>query len=212
MSFEHIIVIISITWLAVISPGADFAVVSRNSSVHGRSAGLASSAGIASGCWIHVAYAIFGLALIIEFFPDLFTYIQTAGAAYLIYIGISTALAKPISDVPNSHILVVTNWRHYGTGVLTNSLNPKTSIFVISLYSQVIGAQTPIPVQLLWGAFISASHFIWFAAISYFMSAPQIRSWVLRHQKAFNLVIGIILALLGVLLFLADDLGGAPLV
>ncbi len=203
---EQAIIIATITWLAVISPGADFAVVSRNSSLYGRGAGLASSAGIASGCWVHVTYAALGLALILKFIPDLFVYIQILGAAYLVYIGYTTIFSKTlnVNDIKNQSLN--SHWRYYGTGFLTNSLNPKTSIFVISLYSQVIGAETPLIEQFLWGAFISLSHFLWFAAIARFMSSGKIRDRILSNQKIFNIVIGMALTALGILLFLNQDI------
>ena len=206
MPLEYIAIIASITWLAVISPGADFAVVSRNSSLYGRGAGIASSAGIAAGCWVHVAYAIFGLGLITEFFPNFLGYVQTAGAAYLVYLGIATVRAGAINDTIEENPTDVRHWKHFTTGLLTNSLNPKTSIFVISLYSQVIGESTGLWMQIASGAFISLSHFLWFSTISIFMSTTTIRSWVLRHQRIFNGVIGVLLGLLGVLLFLAEGL------
>lgn len=206
MGFEQALIVASITWLAVISPGADFAVVSRNSSIYGRRAGFASSAGIASGCWIHIAYAIFGISLIIHFVPNLFSIIQMCGAAYLVYIGLTTIFSGEFKDLRKNESFKISNWKHYGTGLLTNSLNPKTSIFVISLYSQVIGTQTSIIEQFLWGAFISLSHLLWFAMIAMFMSTPNIRDWILGHHRLFNSIIGLMLTALGLALFLTDSI------
>lgn len=203
---ENIFFIASVTWLAVISPGADFAIVSRNSAVYGRKAGLASSLGIASGCWVHVAYAVFGLGLIVQFFPDLLYYVRIIGAIYLIYIGIETMRSSPISEYPDANTQDVTNRRCYTIGFFTNSLNPKTSVFVVSLYSQVIGESTSLPIQLLWGGFISLSHFIWFAGIAVFMSTSKIRAQVLKHQKILNMIIGFLLAILGVALFMSNNI------
>lgn len=201
-------VIATITWLAVISPGADFAVVSRNSSLFGRGAGLASSVGIASGCFVHVAYAILGLALISQYVPEFFEYVRIVGAGYLLYLGLTMVRSKPIQvnarDGSNNQL---TNWRYFGMGLLTNSLNPKTSLFVISLYSQVIGPDTSLEAKLLWGAFIAASHLLWFSAVSMFMSAPAIRMRILSNQRAFNVGIGLVLLLLGCFLLLKNDLG-----
>ena len=160
MPLEYMMIIASITWLAVISPGADFAVVSRNSSLYGRSAGIASSAGIAAGCWVHVAYAIFGLGLIMEFFPNFLDYVQTVGAAYLIYLGIATVRSRATEDRLEEKSINVRDWKHFTTRLLTNSLNPKTSIFVISLYSQAIGEGVNLWIQIVSGAFISLSHFV----------------------------------------------------
>ncbi|WP_276151040.1 MULTISPECIES: LysE family translocator [unclassified Sulfitobacter] len=201
-------VIATITWLAVISPGADFAVVSRNSSLFGQGAGLASSVGIASGCFVHVAYAILGLALISQYVPEFFEYVRIVGAGYLLYLGLTMVRSKPIQvNARDGSDNQLTNWRYFGMGLLTNSLNPKTSLFVISLYSQVIGPDTSLEAKLLWGAFIAASHLLWFSAVSMFMSAPAIRMRILSNQRAFNVGIGLVLLLLGCFLLLKNDLG-----
>ena len=201
-------IIATITWLAVVSPGADFAVVSRNSSLFGQSAGLASSVGIASGCFVHVAYAILGLALISQYFPDFFEYVRIIGAGYLIYLGVTMVRAK--ADGAHSvHVSgqQLSNWRYFRMGLLTNSLNPKTSLFVISLYSQVIGPETAMDSKILWGVFIAVSHFIWFGAVSLFMSTPVIRTQILQNQRVFNIMIGLVLLALGSILLFKNDLG-----
>ncbi len=178
------------------------AIVSRNSYQYGKSAGLYSAAGIASGCWLHVLYATLGLTLIINYIPNFLVIMQYLGAAYLIYLGVSTIYSQAFQET--SHTLKhISHWQHFKTGLLTNSLNPKTSIFVISLYSQVI-ATTPSLQQWLWGTFISLSHFAWFAAIALFMSAKEIRHWILQRQRSFNLIIGALLSVLGILLLSAD--------
>lgn len=200
-------IIATITWLAVVSPGADFAVVSRNSSLFGQSAGLASSAGIASGCFVHVAYAILGLALISQYFPDFFEYVRIIGAGYLIYLGI-TMVRVEAGGAHSIHASgqKLSNWRYFRMGLLTNSLNPKTSLFVISLYSQVIGPDTAMDAKVLWGVFIAASHFIWFGAVSLFMSTPVIRTQILQNQHMFNVTIGVVLLALGAILLFKNDL------
>ena len=199
-------VVATITWLAVISPGADFAIVSRNSSLFGQGAGLASSVGIASGCFVHVAYAILGLALISQYVPGFFEYVRIIGAAYLLYLGFSMLRAKAV-QISSGGDDQLSNWRYFGMGLLTNSLNPKTSLFVISLYTQLIGPETSMETKLLWGAFIAASHFFWFGAVSMFMSTPAVRSRILENQRLFNIAIGGVLLLLGGFLLFKNNLG-----
>jgi threonine/homoserine/homoserine lactone efflux protein len=86
--------IFGITWLAVISPGADFAMISRNSFLHGRRAGMLAALGIAISCWFHVFYAVFGLTVMERLFPHLLNIVKIAGAAYLVYVGAATAMAR----------------------------------------------------------------------------------------------------------------------
>lgn len=59
---NEIIAIAIITLLAVISPGADFALVSRNSYLYGRKQGIYTAYGIACAVWIHISYSVLGLS------------------------------------------------------------------------------------------------------------------------------------------------------
>lgn len=80
--------VILVTSLAVISPGADFALVTRTSLMESRRAGLWVALGIGSGVLIHVAYTLLGLGLVLQRLPWLFDLLRYAGAAYLVWLGI----------------------------------------------------------------------------------------------------------------------------
>lgn len=203
---NQIAMIAAVTWLAVLSPGADFAVVSKNSCLYGRRAGLASSVGISIACWFHVGYAVFGIALLQRVAPDALGIIRFAGAGYLAYAGLSTAIRPAQALDAGSGVASRSIGRDLASGILTNGLNPKTSIFVVSLYSQFIGRDSSLAYQLVWGLFISLSHLGWFSIVSVFLSRPRIRQAVMQRQGLFNGIIGLILVALGLsLLFL--DLG-----
>jgi threonine/homoserine/homoserine lactone efflux protein len=201
---DQLPLIFGITLLAVVSPGADFAMISRNSFLYGRRAGIMAAVGIGLSCWIHVFYAIFGLAIVQRLFPNILDVIKLAGAAYLIYIGATTSLAKPKpvgpDDVPGGQTVA----RAITAGALTNGLNPKTAVFVISLYTQIIGPGRSIAFQLGCGLFISLAHLIWFAGVASFLSQPAIRLKVLANQRVFNGLIGSVLVVLGLALVLFD--------
>ena len=89
-------------------------------------------------------------------------------------------------------------------GFLTNALNPKTSIFVISLYAQVVGHDTAVQVKLAYGALISAIHLMWFALVAFFLSREAVRQYVNRNRRTIDRIIGALLIALGIgLLFWA---------
>lgn len=90
----EIIAVAVITVLAVISPGADFAMVVRNSYLYGRTTGLLAATGVAAGVLVHVTYTMLGVGLLIASSTALFTAIKLAGAAYLVYIGVRTFFAR----------------------------------------------------------------------------------------------------------------------
>ncbi|MDH0712563.1 LysE family translocator [Acinetobacter johnsonii] len=199
---NEIIAIAIITLLAVISPGADFALVSRNSYLYGRKQGIYTAYGIACAVWIHISYSVLGLSFLKHYIPNLLHIIQYIGALYLMYIGYKTFTQQQISDHA-THTLLRPR-QAFIQGFLGNSLNPKTTLFVMSIFGQLLRGNNGLMHLIGYGIFISASHLLWFLLISLFCSTPVIRNKILRKQVSINRVIGTVLATLGLCLFLTN--------
>jgi threonine/homoserine/homoserine lactone efflux protein len=199
---NEIIAIAIITLLAVISPGADFALVSRNSYLYGRKQGIYTAYGIACAVWIHISYSVLGLSFLKHYIPNLLHIIQYIGALYLMYIGYKTFTQQQISDHV-THALLHPR-QAFIQGFLGNSLNPKTTLFVMSIFAQLLRGNHGLMHLIGYGMFISASHLLWFLLISLFCSTPVIRNKILRKQVSINRVTGTVLATLGLCLFLTN--------
>ena len=199
----ELLAVSAITILAVISPGPDFAMVTRNSYLFGRRTGLLCALGIALGVQVHVAYTMFGVSLLMHHAHALLSIVKLAGAAYLIWIGIQTLRnrkairvdADAADDAP-----AVSGMAALRMGFLTNALNPKTTLFVVSTYTQVVNAHTPTPVQFGYGLFMSAAHWAWFSIVAWCFGATAMRAAMLRRQRLLDGVIGSALCALGVAL------------
>ena len=86
LAFAHLV--------AVISPGPDFFYVVKSSFQRGLANSIVSSIGIGLGVFFQCIFAIVGLDFLYQKIPSLYTVIGTAGAAYLVYIGLSGLLAE----------------------------------------------------------------------------------------------------------------------
>ncbi|AXH61538.1 MULTISPECIES: LysE family translocator [Providencia] len=194
---NEIIAVATITILAVISPGPDFAMVTRNSYTYGIKTGLLCALGIAIGVQVHVFYTVFGITLVILSSPTLFLIVKLIGVFYLVYIGFKslTNKVKISSDKTTSKPLSALN--AFKNGFLTNALNPKTMFFVVSVYSQVISTQNSIWLNLSYGLFISFAHWLWFSLIAIFFATPVVRNKILNYQFVMDRTIGTLLILLG---------------
>ncbi|MEV7545575.1 LysE family transporter [Streptomyces sp. NPDC089915] len=199
----EVIAVAVITLLAVVSPGADFAMVVRNSYLYGRSTGLFAAAGVAAGVLVHVSYTMLGVGLLIASSTALFTAIKLAGAGYLVWIGVRTFRARAELTVDLESKPELTRLGALRSGFLTNVLNPKTTLFVVSTFTQVVDRQTPAWQQAGYGLFMSGAHLVWFGAVALFFSHSALRERMLRAQKALNRAIGSVLVGLGVGLGLA---------
>ncbi|KES04757.1 lysine transporter LysE [Streptomyces toyocaensis] len=201
----EVLAVAVITVLAVIAPGADFAMVVRNSYLHGRRTGLLGALGVAAGVLVHVTYTMLGVGLLIASSTVLFTVVKLAGAAYLVYIGVRTYRTRGEVTVDLENRTGLTPFAALRTGFLTNVLNPKTTLFVVSTFAQVVSPGTPVLQQVGYGLFMSLAHLLWFGVVAVFFSHDRMRGLMLRGQKVLNKVIGSVLAGLGVSLAFAPS-------
>jgi len=94
MYLSAIITVAILHFLAVISPGPDFIMITRNALIYSRRSGVFAALGLALGMLVHVTYSLVGIGLIISRSILLFTILKFVGAAYLISIGYHALRAK----------------------------------------------------------------------------------------------------------------------
>ncbi|OWY28199.1 LysE family transporter [Herbaspirillum robiniae] len=196
----EMIAVFTITLLAVISPGPDFAMVTRNSLMLSRRAGVLTAMGIALGVLIHVSYTLVGVGLLIQRSLWLLNAIKLAGAVYLVYLGVKMLRVKPHAGTAAVAAMPLSQMAALRTGFLTNVLNPKTTVFIVSLFLQVVQPSTPLATQIGYGIFISAAHLAWFGLVALFFSADSVRHRLLAVRHWIDRAFGGLLVGFGLLL------------
>jgi len=197
----ELLLVITITILAVLSPGADFALVTRNSLLLSRRHGVFTALGIGLGVMVHIGYSLLGVGVLLQQSLLWFTALKIAGALYLIYLGIK--LLRSPEQRPGEEPAEgarMSTWGALRSGFLTNALNPKTMIFVLSLFMQVIQPGTALPVQIGYGAIIVLAHVLWFVLVALFFSAPAIAGRLLAYKRRIDQLFGAVLVGFGLLL------------
>lgn len=201
------IAVITITLLACISPGPDFAMVCRNGLLLSRRAGVLTAVGIGLGVLVHVSYTLLGLGWVLQQTPWLFTALKLAGAAYLIYLGIKMLRARSDAQPLDAAPPPLSDLAALRTGFLTNALNPKTSIFIVSLFMGVVRPDTGLTTQIAYGLFIAGAHVAWFSLVALCFSAGSVREKLMAARQWIDRAFGGLLVSFGVLLTLAQRSG-----
>lgn len=187
--------------VSVVIPGADFAMVLRQSIAHGRRAGFFTSAGIATAILVHGTYTLLGVGLIVGQSILAFDIIKVLGALYLLWLGIS-ALRAPPPVAPDLEIATgkkrIGDFAAFGTGFLTNLLNPKAVLFFLALFTSMVSATTAGPVKIIYLGTMSAMLASWFAMVTIFFTMASVRQGFFRLGRWFNRVTGITFILLAV--------------
>lgn len=186
---------------AVISPGADFLMVVRQSLMHGRKNAVVTSMGIGTALLVHVSYTILGLGLIIAHSIVLFNLIKWAGVVYLIYVGFKALFARGINVASSSggqKTTVQSLRKAFMLGFAVNVLNPKAVFFFLSIFSTLVAATTPLGVQFGYGMGMSLILILWFTLVSVFMTTPSIRIIFSRASKWIDRVSGVVFIVFGI--------------
>lgn len=187
----ELIAVITITLLAVISPGPDFAMVTRNSLMLSRRAGVLTALGIGLGVLVHVTYTLVGVGLLIQQSLWLFNAIKLVGAVYLIYLGVKMLRAKPAGPLADSTVASLSDAAGaLRTGFLTNALNP---VNAVPLLLGQYGADWPPPAASMFG----------FSLVALCFSAGAVRDRLLAVRHWIDRAFGGLLVGFGVLLAVA---------
>lgn len=186
--------------LSLMSPGPDFVVVTQNTVRYSRRVGLWTSIGIALGVALHITYCILGIAVIISKSVIAFNIIKYAGAAYICYLGIKSLLAKReiFADQNNLQSEQLSDFKAFWSGLLCNALNPKATLFFLSLFTVVITPETPLTIQMLMGGQMVVFTLVWFSLVALFLSSKPMKKIMSQFQYYLSKVTGVTFLLLGI--------------
>ncbi|SEG44429.1 LysE family translocator [Vibrio hangzhouensis] len=189
--------------LIVISPGADFVLVFKNSLSSGRKAGLMTGLGIGLGICIHITYSILGISHLLSQNAAIFSMIKYAGSAYLIYLGLSGLFSsKLVIDIENENPTGSSAKKYFAQGFLCNALNPKTILFFLSVFSQLVSPENDnnLLFVLICGLYITLLHVVWFCFLAFLVTSTKVLSIFQQFGRRINQVCGAGLVTFGVML------------
>jgi RhtB (resistance to homoserine/threonine) family protein len=202
--------IIAVSTIAIVMamvPGADFVMVTRTSIRNGRLAGLYTSLGMCLSVCIHASYSIAGLAVVIANSAWLFNSIKYLGAAYLIYIAWKLLTTRELlSKDQNNQSAQMSPFVALRLGFTCNILNPKTSIFFLSIFTQVVSLDTPLMMQVSYGLIIMLAHFLWYSGVTLLLSHPNILPRFNRQKQKIDKVAGFVLMIIAIKLTLVNSI------
>ncbi len=179
--------VISIWSIAVITPGPNFFVTAQTTVMHSRLAGMFVVLGTCTGTIIWSLAGYFGIASLFRIAPWIYITLKVAGGSYLVYLGIKLMIssyrhgAKPDNPQENSQSLF-SNWRN---GLMANLSNPKTAMFITSLFASALPKEPTIFIGMLIVTLMVVISLIWYSFVVFIFSSEkfgdcynQIQKWV----------------------------------
>ncbi|WP_378183741.1 LysE family translocator [Aquimarina sp. SS2-1] len=134
MNFEILSTFILATAALAISPGPDNIYVLMQSIVNGKKYGLATVAGLMSGCLVHTTLVAFGVSAIIKQSEVVFLIIKLLGAFYLFFLAFKVWKSDLSIQLTNDTVEKKSLGQLFKQGFIMNVLNPKVSIFFLAFF------------------------------------------------------------------------------
>ncbi|WP_047551650.1 LysE family translocator [Psychroserpens sp. Hel_I_66] len=183
MDFNILLSFAVATSILAISPGPDNIYVLMQSIVNGKKYGLATVAGLITGCLVHATLVAFGVSAIIKESDILFFVIKLFGALYLLYLAYKVYKSSDELSISSDNIPKKNLSQLFKQGFVMNVLNPKVSIFFLAffpgfLFSETIS--TVIQFYVLGLLFMLVSAII-FSSIA--VLAGSISDYITQHKR-----------------------------
>lgn len=184
----------------VISPGPNFALISRLAMSGARSTAVGATFGFAIAATFYAVLTMAGLALFLAKVGWLASLMQIAGGFYLVYLGLMAWLSgKPdtakqgVPSVEKGSVL-----RGLRVGMIVNLSNPKGIAFFIGLYAVAVPPETGLLAKLaiLVGGFLI--EIIWYCLVTALLSRRQAKAVYDRFGQWIERAIGTVLAGFGI--------------
>ena len=146
---------------------------------------------------MHVAYSLVGLSVVIATTPWLFTTFSYLAAAYLVYLAIGALRSGPPKDekvdAPAVESQTISVKRALWVGFLTNGLNPKATLFFLSLFTAIISVDTPFMVKAGYGIYLAFATGLWFCFLSYLLSTSKVAQLIGKKGYWLDRAMGVLL-------------------
>lgn len=110
---------------------------------NGRKYGLATTAGLISGCLVHTTLLAFGVSALIKENDQLFFIIKLLGALYLFFLAYKVFKADVTLEISNAlSVPKKPLGQLFKQGFIMNVLNPKVTIFFLAFFPAFLFSDT----------------------------------------------------------------------
>ena len=187
--------------LGATSPGPSLAVVLRNTMIGGRSRGLACAVGHGIGFGFYAVSVVFGLVVIMENNPDVFTLMQIIGGLFLLYLGIGMIRSE-------ATVIVQSEGKREGffEGFFIAFLNPKIAVFMLAVLSSVLDPSMSNDTKWIIAGMGMTIDTVWYVIVALLLSKSTILAKIEQNQRSLNIATGVLM--IGLAIWTAYKLSG----
>lgn len=195
--------------VAQFSPGPDMLLLLKNAVNHPLRAGLWTVIGIVAGLTVHTTLALTGVSLIIRDSATAARILNLCGGLYLAWLAWQLLASVRRKQSPEQRAEKLSGIETplpsraaFMQGLITNLLNPKAALFLLSVLAASAGPDSTLARKLSFAAIILGQALVFWSLFVWLLKRAPVRTFYLNAQHIFNLLFGLGLAALAVMALL----------
>jgi threonine/homoserine/homoserine lactone efflux protein len=192
---------LAVHFLALISPGPDFIVAVQSGLSYQKRKALSTALGFGAGIAVHITYCAIGVGYLVSQSLLLFNTLKLIGGLYLLWIAIQLLRSQGIQAHIKSTYKETSHYYAFRKGFLTNVLNPKATLFMVSLFSFILTPTTSFETILLASLCMILLTIFWFSLVILFVSFCK--EHVTKYSKFIDRTSGLALLFLSLKLLMS---------
>ena len=160
----------TVFFLGAISPGPSLMVVLRNTLIGGRRQGVMCAIGHGLGFGVYAGMAVFGLIVLLEEAPEIFTGLQLLGCLLLVWYGWS------MWNVEAEHLFdedQASGRQGFAEGFAIAFFNPKIALFLVAVLAQVLEADMSFASKAAVGLLGMTIDTLWYIIVALMLTGTS---------------------------------------
>ena len=163
--------------LGAMSPGPSLMVVLRNTMIGGRRQGVACALGHGLGFGLYAGLAAYGLIVLLEEAPTVFTGLQLMGCALLAWYGYSMWTVESEGLFSDDH---ASKAQGFTEGFAIAFFNPKIALFLVAVLAQVLEPGMSFTSKAAVGLLGMTIDTVWYLVVALLLTGT---SWLDRLKQ-----------------------------
>ncbi|MBR9763785.1 MAG: LysE family translocator [Rhodobacteraceae bacterium] len=223
----HYLITVALIWsVAVITPGPNFLVVTRYSLAGERRIARAAVAGTVLGTFLWGLSGAFGLTLLFKTAPQVYLAVKVAGGLYILWLGLRILWQLPQERPPRpagagptegpaedrtgkagaqgGHLPRRVSLREaFRIGLFTNLANPKTALFVTSVFATALPGQPSLQQGVSAALLMALLSTLYYLVLTQLLTSARVARGYLAARRRIDAATGAIFLGFGAKLLLS---------
>lgn len=182
---------LALLWtVAVVTPGPNFFNIAQLAASQSRRHGVVAALGVATGTVLWGLAGGLGIKTLFSVAPTLYLGFKIAGGCYLIYLGLKQFKRKAAIAPGEPAATHQTCLSVYVRGLLGNMTNPKSALFVTTIFATAMPAHVSPLLLALAVLTMATLSFSWYCCVALFFASRRVAAVYERSRQWLDRLAG----------------------